>query len=197
MNNQNAPAQISQEQETGDLKRAPVAKRGILFFLYLVFCASSLTAFVPVGPASVFALMLWICVLAVIYSFRVRARKAKNKLVITHTTYLIRTFWRACLVIIISCFAGLLYMLVVVDYHPLEKCAGAVVDAIGHGHIRVLFKIFEICGDLIVVQNETNLKIVGFVAFSPVFLYVLWRCVRGCLLLISGKKQSSEGSALI
>lgn len=192
MNDKNTSTQSQQKQETGRSEKISESGRGILLFLYLVFGTSFLIAVVPVSSVSVFALMTCICILAAIYTYRVRGGKAKNKLVIAHTTYIIRTFWHACLIFIISSFLGLLYMLVAIKYGPLEKCADAMFDAVCNGHLHVLLKIFEICGNLLVAKNKMCLQIVGFIAFSPVFLYVLWRCARGGMRLVFEKPQSGK-----
>ena len=166
--------------------------RFLLSVFYIVFCVSLLYALVPVGPISVFALMLSIFVLGLLYTYRVRGKKIKNHLVIYHTTYMIRTFWRANLFLVITGFARLLYMLVTIDYQPIDTCMEAVSSALKKGHMRVLSKIFEICGELIFEQNKIHIHIVGVITFVPVFLYVLIRCITGCVLAVFGINSKNK-----
>lgn len=183
MKNHNTAPQTQRKQDV----TAPASGRLFLLLFYVVFCSSSLIATVPVTSMSVFALMICICILAAIYTYRVRGKKARNKLVIAHTTYIIRTFWRICLLLIITSFVGLLYMLVMVEYGPLEECIVTIFGTVNKGNFSRTYEILGVCGDLIIEENRRNLHFVGFIAFSPVFLYVLWRCVRGSILLAYNK----------
>ena len=188
MNNQNITKDTLAIKQKADeeCKALPSSGRFLLSVFYSAFCVSLLFALVPVGSSSVFALMLCIFVLGLLYTYRVCGEKTKNRLVIQHTTYMIGTFWRANILLAITSFVGLLYMLVVVDYQPINSCMGTVTGALEKGQMRVLSKIFEICGQLIYEQNKVHIHIVGLITFVPVFLYVLIRCIRGCILAISG-----------
>ncbi len=197
MNDQKAATHPSQEKKARTQESIPESVSFSLLFLYIIFCASSLSALVPISSASVFALMICICILAAIYTYRVRGHKGKNTIVIAHTSYIITTFWRAIILLCITSFIGLLYMLVMVDYAPLEKCTSPMISAFNKGHFQALQKILDFCSELIVEKNRLNLRVVGFIAFFPVFLYVLWRCVRGSMLLAFSRTQLSEGNTLL
>lgn len=197
MNDQKTEPHPSQKEEIGRQKSIPESVSFSLLFLYITFCTSLLCAVVPISSASVFALMICICILAAIYTYRVRGKKAKNKIVIAHTSYMISTFWRAIILIAITSFIGLLYMLVMVDYEPLETCTRSMLAAINSGHMRTLQRILNVCGELIIEKNRLNLHIAGFIAFLPIFLYVLWRCVRGSVLLAFSKTQLGGRKTLV
>jgi uncharacterized membrane protein len=197
MNDQKTATHPSKKEEAGEIEHTPESVSFFLLFLYITFCTSFLCALVPISSASVFAFMICICILAAIYTYRVRGKKSKNKLVIAHTSYIISTFWRANILLAITSFIGLLYMLVMVDYGPFDICTKPIISAINNGHVRALQRILNVCGELVVEKNRLNLKIAGFIAFFPVFLYVLWRCVRGSMLLAFSKTQLSGRNALI
>ena len=183
MNDQNTLTQPPQEKNAEEQMRIPESVSFFLLFLYISFCTSFLCALIPISSTSVFALMICICVLAMIYTYRVRGRKARNPIVIAHTSYMITTFWRANILLAITSFIGLLYMLVMVDYGPLELCTTPLFKAFNSGHVQAFQKILSFCGELIVEKNRVNLQIVGLIAFLPIFIYILWRCVRGSMLL--------------
>ncbi len=189
MDNQESAPKTQQESIVRGKDLPPWFNNFLLLFLYIAFCTSFLCAVFPISYISIFALMICICVLAGIYTYRVRGKKAKDKLVIAHTSYMIRTFWNANILFAISAFFGLLYMLVVVDYHPLEVCTEALFSAVNHGNMRSVNKIIDFCGELIFEKNRQNLKVAGFIACLPVFIYVLWRCMRGSCLLAFYKTQ--------
>jgi uncharacterized membrane protein len=140
--------------------------------------------------------MICICSLAGAYTYRVRARKRKNKIVVAHTSYVIKTFWRSCILLLITGFVSLLYILVMIDYAPLEECAKPMILAFNNGSLKTLQKVLGACGELFAVKNNINLQVAAFIAFSPVFLYVLLRCVRGSMLLAFSKTQLNGESAL-
>lgn len=167
-----------------------LSKKIILFFFYSSLCASLICTALPSGKIAVFALMTSICILSFIYSLRVRAQRSRNRYVIIHTLFMISTFWRALGLFITSCFAALLYMLVAVEYAPIEQCASAVYDTIYHGQLHVLSEIFELCGALIIEKNKVHFYVVRFIVFSPFLLYVLLRCVRGVVLLMRVRKNN-------
>ncbi|MFP4097737.1 MAG: hypothetical protein ACLFP8_05230 [Alphaproteobacteria bacterium] len=169
-----------------DSGRRPIRRSHsfVLLVLYILFYTSLLRALVPVGAESIFSLMICICSVGVLYSCRVRGRKNKDKITVRHINYMIRTFWRVALYLIITGFIGLLYMLVVVDYHPVEVCVSSLFSSIGKGQIRLLPKIFELCGELIVEQNKSHFRISGLIIFVPVFLYVLFRCISSGMRLV-------------
>ncbi len=187
MNNQKNTTQSLQKEKSGEQKHISASIRFFLLLLYISFCTSFLCAIIPISSASVFALMICICILAVIYTYRVRGKKAKNKMVIAHTSYMISTFWRANILMAVTSFFGLLYMLVMVDYEPLEECANTMLAVIDSVHLQTLQKILGFCGELVVAKNSFNLYIAAFIAFFPPFIYVSWRCLKGILLLIANK----------
>jgi|GEM_PF-5647002 len=193
MDNQKTAANAPQEENSEKQKQASGSEGFLLLLFYITFCTSFLCAVTPLSSASVFSLMICICVLSAIYTYRVRGKRARNKLVIAHTTYMIRTFWRANILLAITSFIGLLYMLVIVNYEPFDTCTNAILNTVNKGHTEAIYKILKICGNLIIEKNKINLQIAGIIAFSPVFVYVLWHCVSGSMLLAFGKTQLNRG----
>lgn len=159
----------------------------LLFILYVVFCSSFLCALIPVGGLSIFASMICICALSALYTYRVRGRKAKNLFVIRHTTYLIHSFWQANILLAATCFIALLYILIVIDYQPLEACSGALLSAAEHGRVDTMLRLYNICGRLLFEANKLHMYIAGFIAIIPIFFYISWQFLSGLTLLLLGR----------
>ena len=153
--------------------------------LYIVFFLSFSIAIVPVSAAPVFALMICVCTLATIYSFRMNSEE--DGLLENHTTFLIRTFWRSNLYLIITSFVAVLYLLVSVDYQPLGPCFDTLNSALNNGNFSRLIEIANICDDIFFEKNAYNIKVMGFIAFFPILLYLLLRCVKGWIHIVQYK----------
>ncbi len=156
-----------------------------MMVMYFVFFVSYSVAIIPVSAASVFALMICVCTLAVIYSFRMNAEE--DSLLENHTTFLIRTFWRSVLYLIISSFVALLYLLISVDYAPLSPCLEVLNNHIERADIRHIPQVIGLCNEIFIETNMVNIKIMAFIAFSPILLYLLVRCVKGWALIVQYK----------
>ncbi|MGN7437792.1 MAG: hypothetical protein ACTHOO_04035 [Alcanivorax sp.] len=160
-------------------------ERQKIIVMYIVFFLSFAVAIIPVSAASVFALMICVCTLSTIYSFRMNAQE--DSLLENHTTYLIRTFWHACLYLIITSFVAFLFILVMIDYESLSACPGAFTNALNKGNFTLIGKIFKVCSEIFYQKNLLNIQISTFIAFFPVLLYLLLRCVKGWSLIVQYK----------
>ncbi len=160
-------------------------ERQKIIVMYIIFFLSFSLALIPVSAASVFAIMICVCTLSTIYSFRMNSEE--DSLLENHMTFLIRTFWRANLYLLITSFVGILFLLVSIDYQPLGPCIDTISGTLQRGHFSQLPKILGVCNSIFIEKNWFNIKITAFIAFSPVLLYLLVRCVKGWALIIQYK----------
>ncbi len=156
-----------------------------MMIIYFVFFVSLSVAVIPISGASVFALMIGVCTLAVIYSLRMNAEE--DSLLENHATFLIRTFWRANLYLLITSFIAMLYLLISVDYAPLSPCIEVLNKHIEKADIKHIPKVIQVCNEIFIETNMINIKIMAFIAFSPILLYLLVRCVKGWTLIVQHK----------
>lgn len=163
-----------------------------IFVSYITFTLSLSLALVPIPSVSVFSLMICVCTLGGLYSFRLDGKLKENDFVYSHSAYIVRTFWRSCVLLLITSFIAILYMLVAINYNPLEPCFKAAINTLNNGHFENLTKITTICSGLLVEKNIIHIKIVGFIAFIPIFIYVLVRCGTGLALLMYNRKAPSK-----
>ncbi len=163
-------------------------KRKILI-LYVVFFISFLAAIIPISVASIFATMICICTLSIIYSIRSNAEE--DSLADNHMTYLIRTFWRANLYLIIMFFLAATYLLIFADYIPLHPCIRHIenhfLHLARHGDLQQFASGFAPCQKDFFLNNQRHLIISALIAFSPTLVYLLLRCLRGWVLVVQNK----------
>jgi len=160
-------------------------ERQKIIVMYIIFFLSFSLALIPVSAASVFAIMICVCTLSTIYSFRMNSEE--DSLLENHMTFLIRTFWRANLYLLITSFVGILFLLVSIDYQPLSPCINTISSTLQRGNFSLLSKILGVCNSIFIEKNWFNIKITAFIAFFPVLLYLLVRCVKGWALIIQYK----------
>ncbi|PCI52931.1 MAG: hypothetical protein COB36_13810 [Alphaproteobacteria bacterium] len=173
------------ENVTTKLKKE---QKKILAF-YIVFFISIFISFIPVNMASLFAVMICVCTLSAIYS--VRSTAEEDGITENHMTYLIRTFWRANLYMLIAALFGLLYLTIAIDYIALKPCLTYIADhgtyIIRNGTFDIVFKIMKPCSDVFFQKNQHNLVIAAFIAFFPTLLYLLFRCIKGGMLIMNNE----------
>lgn len=164
-------------------------ERHVILAFYVVFFTSIFISFIPINIASLFAIMICVCTLATIYSMRVNSEE--DGITENHMTYLIRTFWRANLYMLIAGLFGILYLAIAVDYIALKPCLTYITDhgtyIIRNGTFDIVFKIMKPCSDVFFQKNQHNLVIAAFIAFFPTFLYLLFRCIKGGLLIMNNE----------
>lgn len=164
-------------------------QKNILAF-YVVFFVSIFISFIPVNIASLFAVMICVCTLSAIYS--VRSTAEEDGITENHMTYLIRTFWRANLYVLIASLGSLLYLTIFVNYITLHPCLSYISDhwtyIVRQGNFDTIFSIMKQCGSVFYSKNYHHLIIAAFIAFSPSLLYLLLRCVRGWRLIIKNER---------
>lgn len=161
-----------------------------ILILYAVLFISMLVSFIPVNIASLFAIMVCVCTLSIIYSIRSTAEE--DGMIENHTTYLIRTFWRANLCVLISSLVSLLYLTVFVNYVTLQPCISYISEHLTYlvrqGSLNTLMMIMEPCGNVFYNKNQHHLIIAAFIAFFPSLLYLLLRCVQGSILVVKNER---------
>lgn len=164
-------------------------QKNILAF-YVVFFVSIFISFIPVNIASLFAVMICVCTLSAIYS--VRSTAEEDGITENHMTYLIRTFWRANLYVLIASLGSLLYLTIFVNYITLHPCLSYISDhwtyIARQGNFDTISSIMKQCGSVFYSKNYHHLIIAAFIAFSPSLLYLLLRCVRGWRLIIKNER---------
>jgi len=161
-----------------------------MMVMYFIFFVSFSVTVVPISGASVFALMIGVCTLAVIYSFRVNAEE--DSLLENHTTFIIRTFWRSVLYLLITSFIAMLYLLISVDYGTLAPCIEVLNNHLERADIKHVPQVIGLCNEIFIETNMINIKIMTFIAFSPILLYLLVRCVKGWALIVQYKMVPEE-----
>lgn len=152
---------------------------------YGVFFASFLITMVPVTVASVFSLMLCACTLSAIYM--IRAQGEEESFINNHTTFLIRSFWRGLLYLLITLLCGLAYILLMADYDTFGACVDAMLKALNKGNFSRMGTLAHACEKLFFKENAVHLKTAAFIAFTPIVFYLLYRCTYGWMHGTHGK----------
>ena len=160
-------------------------ERSQLVGLYMLFFFSLFITVIPVTPASVFSFMLSVCTIAGLYSIRLKTEE--DSLLENHMTFMIRTFWRSFLVFLSGAFIGLLFLLASLDYTPIAPCGEVFFNALNRFAFTTMAKTIDICGELLYEENVRNFTITALIAFSPVLLYLVYRCVIGWVALMQHK----------
>lgn len=164
-------------------------KKKILIY-YGVFFASFFLTLVPVSVVSVFSLMICACAVAAIYMER--ARQEDDSLISNHMTFLIRSFWRGNLYLVLSSLCGLMYLLLMADYETFGACVDAMLRAINSGSFERLGGLAHACEKLFLKENADHLKTSAFIAFIPIVTYLLYRCAYGWMHGTHGKLISDD-----
>ncbi len=164
-------------------------QKKILTF-YIIFFVSVFISFIPVNIASLFAAMICVCTLSAIYS--VRSTAEEDGITENHMTYLIRTFWRANLYVLIATLGSLLYLTIFINYVTLHPCisyiSGHWTYIVRQGNFDTISSIMKPCGSVFYSKNYHHLIIAAFIAFSPSLLYLLLRCIRGWRFIIKNER---------
>ncbi len=163
-------------------------KRKILV-LYTIFFGSFFIAIIPISIASIFAAMICVCTLSIIYA--IRSNSEEDSLAENHMTYLIRTFWRANLYLFIMMFFAFTYLTVFADYIPILPCIKYMENNFyflaRQANTQQLLSIFTPCKEEFFKHNQTHLRVSEFIAFSPTLVYLFLRCLKGWILVVQNK----------
>lgn len=163
--------------------------RNKILTLYFIFFISFMITLVPFSIASIFAFMICVCTLSVIYSIRSRAEE--DSVLENQMTLLIRTFWRANLYLLISFTFGLGYLMFCADYLPLKPCLAYIerhgVSILMNNTESRLMRIISSCQKPFLAQNFMHLVISGSIAFAPILGYLFYRIAMGILALLNNK----------
>lgn len=151
-------------------------KKNILIY-YGVFFISFVIAIIPVSVASVFATMICACVLAAIYVERAKADK--ESFIYNHMTFLIKSFWRGNLYLLITLTIALIYLLFISNYDTFGTCVDAMLHALNKGNFSRMGTLAHACEQLFFKQNSVHLKTAAVIAFAPIVVYLLYRCTYG------------------
>lgn len=148
---------------------------------YTVFFISFMVALIPVTVASLFAVMICVCTLAALYSMRSNADE--DSLLENHATFLIRTFWRANLYLVMTTVLAGLYLTVFADYQPLKPCMmyleNNIVAIAQNASAERLMQIFKPCKETVIRKNLSHFVLSGLIITLPVGMYLAKRAITG------------------
>ncbi len=177
-----------------DIARQQAKEQHSLFSFYAVFFLSFVCAFIPVGFVFVFSIMICVCTLATIYA--VRSKSEEDSLTENHCSFLIRTFWRTNLYLLISTLISLLYLLIMIDYMPLKPCLQYLerhlLSAITNWNYAAIGKILKACYAPFIVSNSKTMLAGTFLAIFPPLSYLIFRFGRGIKYLIRSKRLPNK-----
>jgi len=148
-----------------------------ILIYYGVFFSSFCVAVIPFTVASVFALMICSCILAAIYIER--AKSDQGTLLYNHMTFLIRSFWRGNFYLLMCLSLALIYILLTANYETFGICIDAILSAINTGRFGKVGSLVHACEILFLEENANHLKTAAVIAFAPIVVYLLFRCVYG------------------
>lgn len=152
-----------------------------ILIVYFIFFASFIVALVPLSIASIFALMICVCTLAVIYSIRSRAEE--DSITENQMTFLIRTFWRTNLYLVITCALGGGYLVTFADYLPLKPCTDYFeryfLSIANNMSLEKLVIIFSKCEGDFTQSNWKHLMISMTIVICPALSYMIYRITKG------------------
>ena len=177
-----------EEQITSIIKINEKDKRKTktLFFLYF---GSLFAAFIPLTIASLFAAMICICVVATLYATKSNAEE--DSLTENHMKFMIRTFWRANLYVLICAIFAVIFILVAADYSSLSPCIRALdnflINAANTANLSKIQALAELCEKSFIKDNLKQMITAGVVALGPTLLYLIVQCLKGWNMIANDK----------
>ncbi len=172
-----------------DIARKEIKEQNSLFSFYAVFFLSFVCAFVPVGFVAVFSVMICVCTLATIYA--TRSKSEEDSLTENHCSFLIRTFWRTNLYLLISAVVASLFLLVAIDYMPLKPCLSYIerhfLSSLTSWNQAAIGRIMNACYAPFMKGNSQTMLIGTILAIFPPLSYLIFRFGRGVKYLIRSK----------
>ncbi len=161
----------------------------IIYSSYIFLFLSMFATLIPINIASVFSLMICVCTLAAIYS--VRSNAEEDSILENHMTFLIRTFWRANLYLLISIMLAGIYIAMFADYSAITPCVSYINDhlatIIENSDISRIKKIMEPCSNAFYNNNKHYVMVTILLALLPLLTYLIYRCFFGCVFLRKSK----------
>lgn len=157
-------------------------KTKILFFLYF---GSIFAAFIPLTIASLFAAMICVCVIATLYATKSSAEE--DSLVEHHMAFMIKTFWRANIYVLICTIFALIFLLVAADYASLSPCLRSLNNFLLNVNFSKITALAELCEKTFVHNNMKQIIVAGIIALVPTLLYLFVQCAKVWVMIANDK----------
>lgn len=174
------PHTKSSNQNSLVLNRAEKDFRNTKIVFALLFGSMFLTL-LPFSVASFFALLLSICTLSGVYSMRSLAEE--DSIIESHMNFLITTFWRVALFVLITGIFATLFLLIFANYHKMDVCINNLdniaFSALGARDASQFNALFDVCSRTFMRNNNVQTTVTSIIAFGPVLVYLLYRCQKG------------------
>lgn len=173
------------------LSRPPegISESRRMISLYIAFFGSLVLGVFPSVFTAVLSLVFLLVTLLSLYLTRRNAEE--DSLSETHARFLIRTFWNANIIALLSVILSVLYFLMFVRLGALNPCVNAFLSGweyvVRSSSPKILTEFMAPCAAPFMDANETALHIASFIAFGPVLLYLAVRFTRGWLRVIRKK----------
>lgn len=179
-NREASPLALTKSKEQIDFRNTKIA--------FVLLFGSLFLTLIPFSVASFFSLLLSICTLSGVYSMRSLAEE--DSLVENHMNFLIMTFWRVCLFVLITSIFATFFLLIFANYKQMDICVRQI-DYIAIGAVRSrnasnFSLLFDYCSQLFLKNNARQITATSIIAFAPVLLYLLYRCQKGWRYIASG-----------
>lgn len=167
------------------MDQAKQEQRKTLFF-YMLFFGSASMLCIPLIYTSLVGLI--ICLLTLVGIYSTRSDAEEDGYVESHMTFLIHTFWYAALFMFYSAVAAGLYMLGFAQYLEFFSCAqtmgDAAVNAVKYASINGIIESADLCWRVFLEKNQIHITISAIIALAPIFMYLVYRFVRGWTIAV-------------
>lgn len=165
---------------------ADILERKKVLFYYILFFGSASMICIPLVFTAVVGLI--VCILTVVGLYSTRSGAEEDGYLEAHMTYLIHTFWYSGLFMFYSVIAASLYLLGFASYLDFYSCIQTLpeiaVGAVKYGSVDGLMEAGGTCWRIFFLKNQMHLIISGIIAFVPIFIYLIYRYIKGWTLAV-------------
>lgn len=181
---------MNENIEKAPESEAEINERKKVLFYYILFFGSAAMTCIPLVYTSIVGLI--ICLLTLVGLYSTKSGAEEDGYLESHMVYLIHTFWYAALFMFYSATAAALYIAGFASYTDTYNCLEGLpkiaFGAIQYGSPLAFIEAVSLCWRMFILKNEFHIFIAGFLAFAPIFTYLVYRYIRGWMLAV---KQSS------
>ena len=137
--------------------------------------------------------------LILIFCYLIRSKFKSNELKLSHINYTIRTLWFSVGIAPLATLPlAIIYMLPRMDNTALIPCSNDISKIVMSGNTNIsvlqLHQLIEPCLNAFIHTNAKTFLIAHIIAGLPIFVYFIYRILKGTFLVLKNKAISNPKS---
>ncbi len=123
----------------------------------------------------------------IFFLYAARSKADEDSLLENHLSYLIKSFWKGNIFLVLFFAIGGVFLSLTMDYAPIMPCLDYVMNnamsLAQKNDLSTVIEIFKPCEKQFLAKNMGQLIATGTIAFIPSLAYLSYRLVYGLIVL--------------